>query len=86
MERRDTGDAWLLLGNARFSQAGPEDTEIWASARQAFVNARRYQNAQAQAADWIEYIDAVVQTYCRTASLPRKSWRLKRKSNPTARL
>ena len=63
MERRDTGDAWLLLGNARFSQAGPEDTEIWASARQAFVNARRYQNAQAQAADWIEYIDAVVQTY-----------------------
>ena len=63
MERRDTGDAWLLLGNARFSQAGPEDTAIWASARQAFVNARRYQNAQAQAADWIEYIDAVVQTY-----------------------
>lgn len=63
MDRDDTGDAWLLLGTARFSQAGPEDTEIWASARQAFVNAQRYQKASRQASDWIRYIDAVVQTY-----------------------
>ena len=63
MERRDTGDAWMLLGTSRFSQAGPEDTEIWASARQAFVNAQRYQNVSRQASDWISYIDAVSSTY-----------------------
>lgn len=63
MNRRQTGDAWLLLGTARFSQAGPEDTAIWASARQAFVNAQRYETARRQASDWIVYIDAVVSTY-----------------------
>ena len=63
MERRDTGDAWMLLGTSRFSQAGPEDTAIWASARQAFVNAQRYQNVSRQATDWISYIDAVASTY-----------------------
>lgn len=63
MDREDIGDAWLLLGTARFSQAGPADTAIWASARQAFVNAQRYANARTQAGDWIVYIDAVVQTY-----------------------
>lgn len=63
MNRRETGDAWLLLGTSRFSQAGPEDTAIWASARQAFVNAQRYETARRQASDWIVYIDAVVSTY-----------------------
>ena len=63
MNRRETGDAWLLLGTSRFSQAGPEDTAIWASARQAFVNAQRYETARRQASDWIVYIDAVVRTY-----------------------
>lgn len=63
MNRRQTGDAWLLLGTARFSQAGPEDTAIWANARQAFVNAQRYETARRQASDWIVYIDAVVSTY-----------------------
>ena len=60
MDRKDTGDAWLLLGTARFSQAGPSDTEIWASARQAFVRAQAYDNARRRASDWITYIDAVV--------------------------
>lgn len=63
MSRKDTGDAWLLLGTARFSQAGPEDTGIWANARRAFVNAQRYENARKQASDWIVYIDAVRSTY-----------------------
>lgn len=63
MDRDDTGDAWLLLGTARFSQAGPEDTEIWASAREAFVNAQRYQNSAQRASQWITYIDAVAQTF-----------------------
>ncbi len=63
MDRDDTGDAWLLLGTARFSQAGPDDTAIWASARQAFVNAQRYEKARKRAREWIEYIDAVRSTY-----------------------
>lgn len=63
MDQKDTGDAWLLLGTARFSQAGPEDTRIWASARQAFVNAQRYSNSRRRASDWITYIDAVVNAY-----------------------
>ncbi|MHA7872663.1 MAG: tetratricopeptide repeat protein, partial [Hyphococcus sp.] len=32
MNRNNTGDAWLLLGTARFNQAGPEDVAIWNSA------------------------------------------------------
>ena len=63
MDRDDTGDAWLLLGTARFSQAGPEDLDIWASAREAFVNAQRYQKSAQRASQWITYIDAVRQTY-----------------------
>ena len=71
MDRKDTGDAWLLLGTARFSQAGPEDTAIWANARQAFVNAQRYEGARAQASQWISYIDAVVDTYRRGVELEK---------------
>lgn len=63
MNERNTGDAWVLLGTARFNQAGPEDTAIWANARRAFVNAQRYSNSRAQASQWITYIDAVAQTY-----------------------
>ena len=63
MDREDTGDAWLLLGTARFNQAGPADTEIWNNARRAFVNAQRYQTAAARASQWITYIDAVIQTH-----------------------
>jgi len=63
MKRKDTGDAWLLLGTARFSQAGPEDTAIWSTARKAFVNAQRYEGSRARASSWITYIDAVRSTY-----------------------
>ncbi len=63
MERKDTGDAWLLLGTARFSQAGPEDVEIWDRSIDAFVNAQRYENARAAATNWIAYIRAVKDTY-----------------------
>lgn len=63
MDRRDTGDAWMLLGTARFNQAGPEDLAIWANARQAFVNAQRYEGSRQQASQWITYIDAVRNTY-----------------------
>ena len=63
MDRKDTGDAWLLLGTARFSQAGPESVSIWNSARQAFVRAQAYDNSRRRATDWITYIDAVINAY-----------------------
>jgi len=62
MKSKDTGDAWLLLGTARFSQAGPEDRAQLRRAREAFVNARRYDTARRQAADWVTYIDAIIST------------------------
>ncbi len=69
MNRKNTGDAWLLLGTARFSQAGPESTGVWANARRAFVNAQRYETARKRATDWITYIDAVADTYKRGVEL-----------------
>ncbi|MEO1250863.1 MAG: hypothetical protein AAFW81_00785 [Pseudomonadota bacterium] len=72
MDRDDTGDAWLLLGTARFSQAGPEDTEIWANAREAFANAQRYEDSRSRASGWIAYIDAVRSTYDAQRRLERQ--------------
>lgn len=72
MNRKDTGDAWLLLGTARFNQAGPEDTAIWTNARRAFVNAQRYDNARTRASQWVSYIDAVAQTYRDGKALERR--------------
>jgi hypothetical protein len=72
MTRKNTGDAWLLLGTARFSQAGPESTKIWENARKAFVNAQRYETARKRATDWITYIDAVVDTHKRGIELEKR--------------
>ncbi|MCB2114367.1 MAG: hypothetical protein KDD85_12590 [Parvularculaceae bacterium] len=56
------GDAWLLLGTARFSQAGPEDCTIRDRAREAFVRAQRYPKSSRQASEWVTYIDAIKRT------------------------
>ncbi len=56
------GDAWLLIGTARFSQAGPEDCDRRNRAREAFVNAQRYPKSSRQASDWVTYIDAIKRT------------------------
>lgn len=56
------GDAWLLLGTARFSAAKPEDCDRRAKARQAFVTAQRYPKSSRQANDWVRYIDAIKRT------------------------
>ncbi len=62
MNAQKTGDAWLLIGTARFSAAKPEDCDQRSRARQAFVNAQRYPASARQAADWVRYIDAITQT------------------------
>lgn len=56
------GDAWLLIGTTRFSQAGPEDCTRRAKAREAFVSASRYPKSSRQASDWVRYIDAITST------------------------
>ncbi len=62
MNAKKTGDAWLLIGTARFSAAKPEDCDQRARARQAFVNAQRYPESARQASDWVRYIDAITST------------------------
>lgn len=77
MDQKDTGDAWLLLGTARFSQAGPSDTGRWASAKAAFRNAQRYSAARQRATEWISYITAVEDTYWQGLDL---QWRQEREA------
>jgi tetratricopeptide (TPR) repeat protein len=56
------GDIYMLLGTARFSQAGPGDCGKRSSARAAFVSATRYPKSSKQARDWVGYIDAINRT------------------------
>ncbi|MFQ5563164.1 MAG: tetratricopeptide repeat protein [Parvularculaceae bacterium] len=72
MDRDDTGDAWMLLGTTRFSQAGPEDVSTMRRAREAFVRARGYSKSRSQAAQWVAYIDAIEDTRRRAAELEER--------------
>jgi tetratricopeptide (TPR) repeat protein len=63
------GDAWLLLGTARFSRAGPDDCNQRGEARKAFVSAQRYPKSSKQASDWVRYIDAINDTVRRQDDL-----------------
>ncbi len=71
MTARQTGDAWMLLGTARFSQAGPDNRAQRTKAREAFVNAQRYPEASRQASSWVTYIDAIADTERRQDELER---------------
>lgn len=62
MSERDTGDCWLLLGTAVFSQAGPNDRPIRKRAREAFVQAQKYKNSRPEATQWVAYLDAISKT------------------------
>lgn len=64
MTQNQTGDCWLLLGTARFSQAGPGDRATRSRAREAFVRAQNYSNTRGQASQWVQYIDAINKTEC----------------------
>lgn len=69
MPAEKVGDIWLLLGTARFSQAGPEDCAIRDRAREAFVRAQRYPKSSRQASEWVSYIDAIKDTERRQVQL-----------------
>jgi tetratricopeptide (TPR) repeat protein len=61
MTQNQTGETWLLLGTAIFSQAGPEDRDTRKRARAAFVKAENYPNTARQAREWRQYVDAIAE-------------------------
>lgn len=72
MDEGMMGEAWMLLGNARFNQAGPGDLDQRAVAAEAFEQAERFENTEAQASSWRGYIEAINQTERRQVALERE--------------
>jgi len=64
--------AWILLGNARFNQAGPGDRTRRMQADEAFAQAERFSETRSQARDWRGYINAINQTERRQAQLEQE--------------
>ncbi len=72
LEDDRTADAWMLLGNARFNQAGPGDRAQREDADEAFARAQRFGSTRRQASDWRAYINAINQTESRQAALEQE--------------
>ncbi|MEE9330011.1 MAG: hypothetical protein V3V30_07710 [Parvularculaceae bacterium] len=58
LSRKEIGDAWLLMGSARFSRAG-DDPNIRQSALNAFEKASNYPASRADANRWKQYINEI---------------------------
>jgi tetratricopeptide (TPR) repeat protein len=65
-------EAWLMLGNARFNQAGPGDRAQRMRADEAYQQAERFQITRTQARDWRAYINAINTTERRQAMLEQE--------------
>ncbi len=65
-------EAWLLLGTARFNQAGPGDRDRRRSADEAFAQAERFPGTRNRASEWRKYIRAIDDTESRQAALERE--------------
>jgi len=65
-------EAWMLLGNARFNQAGPGDRSQRMRADEAFARATNFSSTRSQASDWREYITAINRTESRQAILEQE--------------
>ena len=72
MDDNILAEAWILLGNARFNQAGPGDRQQRRLADQAFAQAERFPVTRAQARDWRGYIKAIDDTESRQAMLEQE--------------
>lgn len=72
MDEDMMGEAWMLLGNARFNQAEPGDKEQRDIAAEAFARAERYENTREQAKSWRQYIGAINQTEARQVALEQE--------------
>lgn len=69
LSERDKADAWLLLGTARFNQAGPGDRAKRKEADDAFAQAQRYSTTRTRASQWRQYIKAINDTEDRAKRL-----------------
>lgn len=69
---QNRAEAWLLLGNARFNQAGPGDRDQRMRADEAFERAANFERTRAQARDWRGYITAINNTERRQAMLEQE--------------
>lgn len=72
LDQDTLADTWLLLGNARFNQAGPGDREQRMVAYEAFENAQRFDRTRREANEWGTYIEAINQTERRQAALEQE--------------
>lgn len=68
----DRADAWLLLGTARFNQAGPGAKAQRADADEAFKIAQRFKRTRDTSTQWRSYITAINNTEARQAALEAK--------------
>ncbi|MEL6380145.1 MAG: tetratricopeptide repeat protein [Pseudomonadota bacterium] len=59
LRQKDLADAYMLLGNARFSRAGPDDVAQRNRAREAYVSATRFPKTRRDANVWVKYIDEI---------------------------
>jgi len=60
LKESDRADAWLLLGNARFSAADTQDRAALRRAREAFQRAARFPRTRRSAQSYITYINEVI--------------------------
>ena len=65
-------EVWVLLGTARFNQAGPGDRAQRQEADRAFAQAERFATARNQAREWRTYIRAINETETRQALLEQE--------------
>lgn len=72
LDQNILAEAWMLLGNARFNQAGPGDRAQRRSADQAFAQAERFASTRSQARGWRDFIRAIDDTETRQAQLERE--------------
>ncbi len=72
MDESRLAQVWVLLGTARFNQAGPGDVEIRRTADEAFAQAERFAATRPQAREWREYITAINDTERRQAQLEQE--------------
>lgn len=72
LSEANRADSWLLLGTARFNQAGPGDRAQRRRANEAFAEAARFDPTRAQARSWQEYIRAIDDTETRQAMLEQE--------------
>ncbi len=71
LDQATLAEAWVLLGTARFNQAGPGDREQRQLADQALAQAERFPATRNQAREWRTYIRAINDTETRQAMLER---------------